>query len=237
MSTFNLETFVSNPTLGQIDSGRKDDLAQIASHFGISHPKQLLKEELKALVVGKLVEMEIVLPVPESAVLVGSVGGSLREGEGSHKVVVDPHMTSADGEIDGGDGWAKAPFTLPRYDPLSSASTGSRDGANLKVHLARLQMEARERQAQLEYQLEIKRMEIEADKAVRFRQLELASQRDAHGPSAPTGMLPSSTLPTRNEFDVSKHITLVPPFREAEVDSYFGTFERIASALHWPPEA
>lgn len=80
-------------------------------------------------------------------------------------------------------------------------------------------------------------MEIEADKAVSLRQLELTSQKDAHVPSAPSGMFPSSTLPTHSEFDVSKHITFGPPFREAEVDSYFGTFERIASALHWPPEA
>ncbi len=34
--------------------------------------------------------------------------------------------------------------------------------------------------------------------------------------------------------DVSKHIALVPQFREIEVDSYFNVFERIASALNWP---
>ncbi len=33
-------------------------------------------------------------------------------------------------------------------------------------------------------------------------------------------------------FDVSKHIALVPQFREIEVDSYFNVFERIASALN-----
>ncbi len=33
-----------------------------------------------------------------------------------------------------------------------------------------------------------------------------------------------------------KQINLVPPFREAEVDSYFGAFERIAMALRWPKE-
>lgn len=98
-------------------------------------------------------------------------------------------------------------------------------------------MEAREkaeaRQSQLEYQLEIKRMEIEADKAVTLCHLELPSQRYAHVPSAPTGMFPSSTLPPHSEFDLSRHITLVPPFREAEVDSYFVIFKHIASLLHW----
>lgn len=241
MSTFDLEAFVSNPTLSHIDSSRKDDLAQIASRFGISYPKHLLEKELKTLIIGKLVEMEVVLPVQEPAVLVGSVSDSLCEGESSQKVEDDPHVASADGEIGGAYERPKTPFTLPRYDPLSSASTGSRDGVKLKVRLTCLQMEVREkaeaRQAQLEYQLEIKRMETEVDKAVRLHQRELASQRDAHVPSAATGMFPSSTLPPRGEFDVSKHIALVPPFREAEVNSYFGTFERIALALHWPPEA
>lgn len=32
---------------------------------------------------------------------------------------------------------------------------------------------------------------------------------------------------------MSKHIAIVPQFREAEVDSYFNAFERIASALQW----
>lgn len=129
MSAFDLEAFLFNPTLSQTDNCRKDDLAQIANHFGISHPKQLLKKELKALVVGKVMEMEIVLLVQESAVLVGSVSGSLREGEASQKVVVDPHLASADGEIGGGDERPKTPFTLPRYDPVSFASTRSRGGA------------------------------------------------------------------------------------------------------------
>ena len=35
---------------------------------------------------------------------------------------------------------------------------------------------------------------------------------------------------------MSKHIALVPPFRESEVDAYFSAFERIAVALNWPKE-
>lgn len=35
------------------------------------------------------------------------------------------------------------------------------------------------------------------------------------------------------DFDVSRHLTLVPAFRDNEVDSYFAAFERIAAALHW----
>lgn len=39
-----------------------------------------------------------------------------------------------------------------------------------------------------------------------------------------------------NHFDISKHVVLVPLFREAEVDSYFNAFERLAVALKWPKE-
>lgn len=66
-------------------------MAQIASHLGITYPKQLLKRELKALIVGKLVKLEItVLPAQlESAVLVEE--GTSCEGVGSQKNEEDPH--------------------------------------------------------------------------------------------------------------------------------------------------
>ncbi|KAF7690179.1 hypothetical protein HF521_011983, partial [Silurus meridionalis] len=32
------------------------------------------------------------------------------------------------------------------------------------------------------------------------------------------------------------NIVLVPPFRESEVDTHFGVFERIAIALNWPKD-
>lgn len=68
------------------------------------------------------------------------------------------------------------------YDPLSSASAGSRDEARLKVCLARLKMESQEKaqDRQVCFQLQIRKLEIEADKAVRLRQLELEAQKGVH---------------------------------------------------------
>ena len=37
-------------------------------------------------------------------------------------------------------------------------------------------------------------------------------------------------------FDVTKHIRLVPPFQEKEVDKYFLHFEKVAESLNWPKE-
>lgn len=92
-----------------------------------------------------------------------------------------------------------------------------------------------------------------------MRQLELEAMRIVGGSAAQPGLLrdstpaptvssassvssapsvsPVSTPPAVAEsFDVSKHITLVPQFRESEVDSYFSAFERIAISLCWPKE-
>ncbi len=38
------------------------------------------------------------------------------------------------------------------------------------------------------------------------------------------------------KFDVSKHIRMVPPFQEKEVDKYFPHFEKIATSLKWPTD-
>ena len=35
-------------------------------------------------------------------------------------------------------------------------------------------------------------------------------------------------------FDVTKHIRLVPPFQEKEVDKYYLHFEKVAENLKWP---
>ncbi|KAI2644884.1 Tethering factor for nuclear proteasome STS1 [Labeo rohita] len=96
-------------------------------------------------------------------------------------------------------------------------------------------------QAELDLQLEVRRLEIEADKEVQLRWFELEAAKVAASSavqpspaSAPQGSPPSDA--SSLAFDVSRHIALVPQFREAEIDSYFGAFERIATALQWPKE-
>lgn len=47
-----------------------------------------------------------------------------------------------------------------------------------------------------------------------------------------TGVDQPVAVTSHNSFDVTKNIVTV--FRESKVESYFGVFERIAVALHWP---
>ncbi|XP_019206813.1 uncharacterized protein LOC109196820 [Oreochromis niloticus] len=225
---FCLEDFLKAPSVVLLESYRKCELLQIAEHLKLQVSKTLRKSDLKARVVDKLVEAGLMHApdLPEVPVVSGepsqtsSVEGDHKDGMGHDSV---------------GDERGKTPRTLPRYDPLSPGSSEARDGARLKVRLARLQLEAEEkaqvRRAQLE--LEIRKLEIEADKTVRLRKLELESQPRASSVSADgPGSAPVSTTP----YDISKCISLVPAFKEAEVDSYFAAFERIAGALQWPSE-
>ncbi|XP_023180999.1 uncharacterized protein LOC111605866 [Xiphophorus maculatus] len=222
--TFSLEHFLADPSLELIDSCRKNELLQIVEYFQLQVPKQVLKGDLKALIVDKLVEIGVIKEpdLPEAAAVPSRETLSVedfKDGPSAEAAVSDR---------------GKTPRTLPRYDPLSSVSSEGRDGARLKVRLARLQMEAEEkaqdRRAQLE--LEVRRLEIEADKAIKLRKLELEAQTRAPSASVTPGSTSMSAMP----FDISKCISLVPAFRESEVDTYFAAFERIAGALQWPRE-
>lgn len=74
-----------------------------------------------------------------------------------------------------------------------------------------------------------KELEIEA---LHLKVQTLQPERQVAVPAARPSS--SSSSSARDSFDVSKHIALVPPFRESEVDSYFNAFECIAATLHWP---
>lgn len=111
-------------------------------------------------------------------------------------------------------------FTLPQFKPLSvETSPASMLDVRLKVRLARIQLEPQEklRREEREFQLrrELEMKKLEADTAVRMRQLELQKGEAAEfsASSATSG----SHTDVAVAFDVTIHISLVPVFREAEV--------------------
>ncbi|KAL0147351.1 hypothetical protein M9458_057352, partial [Cirrhinus mrigala] len=138
---------------------------------------------------------------------------------------------------------AEPKASLPPFCPFSPSSGESGGDARLKVRLARIQMEAQERaetrQAEMKLRLEVRRLEIEADKELESKKF--ASDRSVQpNPVSPRAVLVNSANSVSDvaagTFDISKHIALVPHFRESEVDTYFAAFERVAAALHWPKE-
>ena len=97
------------------------------------------------------------------------------------------------------------------------------------LELKRLEFQEKEkaREAELKMkELEIREKELSIQ--LRMKELETPLPR-ARSPVEPTSRRPAM-------FDVSKHIKLVPPFQEREVDKYFLHFEKIATSLEWPRE-
>lgn len=206
---FDLDRFIQEPSLDQIDACRKDDLAVIADHYDIPWLKQSRKKDLRAVVVAGLVDRRVLVvsevadDTAEPPVVAGPSGG-VGSGDAEQKVQLGLDEQSEDSEE--GDRPA-TPVTLPRFDPLLTDNSSGTSPANvrLKLRLARLQMEAHEKAQQRQFQLEIRKLEIEADKAVRLRQLELSAQASATSPSpsvAPSG----SQNPTALPFDITRSI-------------------------------
>ena len=165
--------------------------------------------------------------LPATVAVAGPAGEASSEARGAEAAERQEDILNMTPGVKHDDGDEKQ-FTLPRFEPLSVETTpGSRVDARITLRLARLQLENGEREREREFQLKLKRMALDAETAVQMRELELQSSSVSPGPR------PSSSPVT---FDVSKSIALVPVFRESEVECYFGTFERIAAALHWPKD-
>lgn len=256
MATFDLNSFIKQPSLEGLKKCRKDDFFHIAQHFEIPVSKTALKRDLKACLTAGLIDRGVVPAenIPEKS------GESLTP-------VADERSLSSDGEpvtpvVPRRE--VGASFSLPKFEPLTLSSTGGssppRENARLKVRLARVRLEmqdkAQARKDELQHELE--RYRIDAEMRIKMRQLELQISKNSiegqisaalqvNDDSTTAGLNPASAVndpdsdaeflnaPTP-QFNVAKNIVIIPPFREKEVEAYFQAFERIATALKWPKE-
>ena len=104
----------------------------------------------------------------------------------------------------------------------------------------RLEMEEREKEKQREMErerLEHEKLKLEAEERIEIEkeklQFELKMKELEFEGKSKSKPLP---LDSGKSFDVTKHIRLVPPFQEKEVDKYFLHFEKVAENLKWPRE-
>ncbi|GAA6082053.1 uncharacterized protein LOC110439519 [Tachysurus ichikawai] len=171
MEKFNLENFITSPSLEQIELCRKQDLMQIADHFQIPLSKQSRKKELKRMLILRLKELQV-LPTSNVEDVVEFVRGEAREQFSSGEKDKRSGGVDDEAEVE-----AEAKVGLPPFDPVTPSSVGSLEGARLKVRMVRLHYEAQERaqtrKAELNLKLEIRKLEIEADKQVKLKQHEL----------------------------------------------------------------
>ena len=83
----------------------------------------------------------------------------------------------------------------------------------------------------LEMEERIQKEKLEQEEKEKERQYNLRMKELEMQDKVKTKPLDLST-----HFDVTKHIRLVPPFQEKEVDKYFLYFEKVAENLKWPKE-
>ena len=74
-----------------------------------------------------------------------------------------------------------------------------------------------------ELELEIAKVELEREQVVLRRERASAEERE-------------EIRQARSDFDVAKHVRMVPVFEEDEVEKYFLHFEKVAVSLNWPRE-
>ncbi|KAL2076972.1 hypothetical protein ACEWY4_027431 [Coilia grayii] len=89
-----------------------------------------------------------------------------------------------------------------------------------KVKLEAERQTVRERE-QREHELCLK--DLEFAQALRVKELDIKARE-------------SGVFLKSDQFDVTRNICVVPPFREDEVDKFFAQFERVATTLRWPRE-
>lgn len=261
---FDLKLFLDSPSFEAIEQCRKAELIIIADHFKLPILRSMLKKDIRNVLLERLVELGVLTVQATvhttSGVVLPELGASLEQAESTDgPVETDGRDALASDE-------PEVRTTLPRFDPLSPMSVESPQSLvedQVDLSLARLQLEARERaealRIEFQFKLAVRKMEVDSDRDIRMRELELKAQELAllqqrqlvtptcfNPPSLPVepqsgdhALAIDASLPAvsnTSTFDINKHIALVPPFRESEVDTYFQVFERLATTLQWPRE-
>lgn len=210
---FNLTAFTLAPTIEVYNKCRKQDLLVIADFFSITVPREAAKRVIKDKLYMELVTAGILPSDSEDmeknteTADVGSFAGLPPS--------IDP--------------------TSPRFDPV------------LALKFKELDLELKKQEQELQV-VNLRTLEVQANRDIKLRSLDIEAETLRQKPvPAPRARLPSSPASVRttfssgpqeshSTFDVTKHIKLVPPFKETEVDSYFIAFERIAGKLGWPKD-
>ena len=208
---------------------KTSELLDIAEHYGLPNVKKtMLKHEIKNILIQFFVDEEIFDSSATSQILVTQTDLQLRELEIKRQVEMERLRLEHEDRI--------------RTETVEREERMHRE--KLEHEKVRLEMEEREKEKQREHEklrLEMEErerekererqecIEIEKEKLnfkLKMKVLELQEKTKSN-------ILP---LDTSKTFDVTKHIRLVPPFQEKEVDKYVLHFEKVAENLKWPKE-
>ena len=256
--SFKLSDFTASPSQELLDLAKKSDLLDIADHYGLPNIKKtMLKHEIKNILIQFFVDEEIFDSSATSQILVTQTVLQLRELEIKRQVEMEKLRLEHENRIRVENAEREERLrrekeeredrirleTIEREDRLlrqklemeEREKEKQREIEREKLEHEKLRLEIEENQRKLRLEIEEKErerqehIEIEKEKLqfeLKMKELELQ------------GKSKSKPLPldSGKSFDVTKHIRLVPPFQEKEVDKYFLHFEKVAENLKWPRE-
>ena len=219
--SFKLENFVAAPSMELFNLVKKTDLLNIADHYALTSVKpSMLKHEIKNILIKFLVDEEILDSSALSSILITQTDLQLRELEVQRQIQLKKLRLEQEERI--------------RVEQLEREE---------RIRVGQLEREERMQKEKLAMERKKLAMEIKfrnggANSKRRIRtgrkrkeQYNLRMKELEMQDKAKTKPLDLGT-----HFDVTKHIRLVPPFQEKEVDKYFLHFEKVAENLKWPKE-
>ena len=227
--SFKLSDFTASPSQELLDLAKKSDLLDIADHYGLPNVKKtMLKHEIKNILIQFFVDEEIFDSSATSQILVTQTDLQLRELEIKRQVEMEKLRLEHEERL--------RRDKEEREDRIR-LETMEREDRMLRQ---KLEMEEREKEKQREIErekLEHEKLKLEAEERIEIEkeklQFELKMKELELEGKSKSKPLP---LDSGKSFDVTKHIRLVPPFQEKEVDKYFLHFEKVAENLKWPRE-
>ena len=251
---FKLEDFIAAPSQELLNLAKKSDLLDIASHYSIPDVKtSMLKREIKNVIIQFLVDEEFFEPSATSLIMVSQTDIQLKELELKRHLELEKlrlefeEKRRADKE-EREERMQKEKLELEKQKlafeemerekqiEMEERQKEKQREMEEREKTKQREMEEREKEKQREMEERekekhremLKEIELEKERMhydIKMKELELSSK----------SMPPVSFDPSK-VFDVTKHIRLVPPFQEKEVDKYFLHFEKVAENLKWPKE-
>ena len=238
--SFKLSDFIAAPSQELLDKAKKSDLLDIADHYGLSNIKtSMLKHEIKNILIQFFVDEEIFDSSATSQILVTQTDLQLRELEIKRQIEMEKLKFEYEERIRAEQAEREERIRLETLEREE------------RMHKQKLEMEEREKEKQRELErekielekeklereerlkIEKEKFKFEIEEKERERQFQLRIKEIELNDKSKSKSLP---LATSTVFDVTKHIRLVPPFQEKEVDKYFLHFEKVAENLKWPRE-
>ena len=245
--SFDLGNFIAAPSQELLDTAKKTDLLDIADHYGLPNVKKtMLKHEIKNILIQFFVDEEIFDSSATSHILVTQTDLQLRELEIKRQIEIEKMKFEHEERIRAEKAEREERIRLETLErekqKLEREERMHRE--RLEHDKIRLEMEEREKEKQREMEREkLEREErLEKEKLEREERLEIEKEKLEFQLKMKQLELQDKTKPktlpldTSKTFDVTKHIRLVPPFQEKEVDKYFLHFEKVAENLKWPKE-